>query len=117
MIWHPMQALLLLISLSLSMSAWAGEGNAERGKSVTWVRCAPCHHLHTPYIKVGPSLKGIYGKKPTISGVPFPVWNQDSLTAWLLNPRAIKANTRMLLPRLSDRDRQDIIAWLHQQSS
>jgi len=112
-----MRPLLLLISLTLSMPVWAAEGNAIRGESVTWVRCAPCHHLHTPYIKVGPSLKGIYGKKPTISGIPFQIWNQDTLTAWLNDPRAIKANTRMLLPKLSQRDRQDIIAWLKQQSS
>jgi len=93
------------------MTAWA-EGDAIRGKTVAMVRCGPCHHLNTIFIKVGPTLKNIYGKKPTIQGVPFDVWDEEALTAWLINPRVIKANTRMLLPHLSERDRHDIIAWL-----
>ncbi len=93
------------------MTAWAA-GDAMRGKIVTMVRCGPCHHLNTNFIKVGPTLKNIYGQKPTIQGVPFDVWDESSLTPWLINSRAVKANTRMLLPHLSDRDRHDIIAWL-----
>ncbi|MDQ6953391.1 MAG: c-type cytochrome [Mariprofundaceae bacterium] len=83
-----------------------------RGKTVAMVRCGPCHHLNTGFIKVGPTLKNIYGKKPSIQGVPFDVWDEAALTAWLINPRAVKANTRMRLPHLSTHDRNDIIAWL-----
>ncbi|MDQ6991199.1 MAG: c-type cytochrome [Mariprofundaceae bacterium] len=93
------------------MSAWA-EGDALRGGTVAMVRCGPCHHLKSNFIKVGPTLQGIYGKKPSIQGVPFDTWDKEALTAWLIDPRAVKANTRMVLPHLSKRDRQDIIAWL-----
>jgi len=103
--------LLLLINLCLPLTAWA-QGDALRGATVAAVRCGSCHHLHTKFIKVGPTLKGIYDRSPSIKGVPFKVWNEDSLTAWLINPRAVKANTRMVLPHLSERDRNDIIAWL-----
>jgi len=92
------------------MPAWA-HGDALRGKTVAMVRCGPCHHLNTDFIKVGPTLKGIYGRQPSIQGVPFDVWDDDALRAWLINPRTIKPNTRMLLPHLSIRDREDIIAW------
>ncbi|MBL1353169.1 MAG: c-type cytochrome [Zetaproteobacteria bacterium] len=102
---------LLLLSCFLPTLAWA-EGDALRGKTVAMVRCGPCHHLNTGFIKVGPTLKNIYGKKPTIQGVSFDVWDEAALTAWLINPRAIKANTRMRLPYLSTHDRNDIIAWL-----
>jgi cytochrome c len=44
-------------------------------------------------------------------GVPFEVWNEAALQLWLVNPRAVKANTRMRIPTLSERDRNDIIAW------
>jgi len=105
---------ILLISLCFPLTAWA-QGDALRGKVVAQVRCGPCHHLNTAYIKVGPTLKAIYGRKPSIKGLPFEVWDETTLTAWLINPRAIKANTRMLLPHLSGQDRDDIIAWLKSQ--
>jgi len=88
------------------------EVDALRGQVVATVRCAPCHHLDSSFIKVGPGLAGVYGRAPSITGVPFDVWNDVSLQAWLLNPRQVKANTKMLLPYLSERDRNDIIAWL-----
>ncbi|MDQ6968069.1 MAG: c-type cytochrome [Mariprofundaceae bacterium] len=87
-------------------------GDAKRGEIVAGVRCGPCHHLYSSHIKVGPGLAGIYGKEPSISGVPFDVWDEVALEAWLINPRQIKPNTRMLIPAISERDRDDIIAWL-----
>ena len=90
----------------------AVEGDAKRGAIVAGVRCGPCHHLYSNHLKVGPGLVGIYGKKPNISGVPFDVWDDETLQTWLINPRAVKANTRMVLPAISERDRNDIIAWL-----
>ena len=103
---------LLISSLLISPAMASSQPDAARGKVVAMVRCGPCHHLNSSYVKVGPSLLGIYGKKPSISGVPFDVWDADALEAWLSNPRQIKANTRMLLPHISERDRSDIIAWL-----
>ena len=109
-----MHYLLKLVLLS-SFSFYSGHvfaADAKRGEVVAKVRCLPCHHLNTSHAKVGPSLQGIYGKKPSITGVDFDVWNEEALQAWLLNPRAIKANTKMLIPKLTERDRTDIIAWL-----
>jgi len=85
--------------------------DAERGKVVATVRCKQCHHLTTHSRSIGPGLKGVYGRAPTISGVPFDVWDGAALDAWLTNPRAVKANTRMMLPPIVARDRADIIAW------
>jgi len=108
---------LLLLSNVLIVSQACAEADALRGKVVTVVRCAPCHHLHSDHIKVGPSLFGIFGQSPTISGVPFDVWNESALQTWLINSRKVKPNTKMVLPHLSERDRNDIIAWLKSQSS
>jgi len=104
--------ILLLSSLLAPCLVFAAEGDAQRGKIVAGVRCGPCHHLDSSYIKVGPGLLGVYGKYPSITGVPFDVWDDETLQAWLINPRQVKANTRMLIPALSERDRNDIIAWL-----
>ncbi|MDQ6954796.1 MAG: c-type cytochrome [Mariprofundaceae bacterium] len=107
--------ILLLSNLLFTATAMAEEesgDNAIRGKIVAGVRCGSCHHLHSTHMKVGPSLAGVFGRKPRIQGVPFNIWDVAALQAWLVNPRQVKANTRMVLPKMSDRDRNDIIAWL-----
>ncbi|RMH59320.1 MAG: cytochrome c family protein, partial [Zetaproteobacteria bacterium] len=63
---------------------------------------------------IGPSLLGIYGRVPSIDGVPFARWDAAALERWLSNPRAVKPNTRMRIPPLSARDRADIIAYFRQ---
>lgn len=104
--------ILLLSNVFFTGMAMAQEGDAKRGGVVADIRCGPCHHLDSNYNKVGPGLLGIYGKKPSITGMPFDVWDDETLHIWLLNPRQVKANTRMVLPAMSERDRNDIIAWL-----
>jgi len=104
--------ILLVSNLLFIGAAKAVEVDINRGGVVAAVRCGPCHHLYSNHIKVGPSLVNIYGKKPSISGVPFAIWDDDALHTWLINPRLVKGNTRMVLPAMSERDRNDIIAWL-----
>jgi len=89
-------------------------GDATRGKVVAEVRCLACHSLHSTNRHIGPGLKGIYNRKPTISGVPFERWDAAALDAWLTNPRAIKPNTGMNIPPVAARDRADIIAYFRQ---
>jgi len=93
------------------LPVFAFAGDAERGRVVAQVRCMPCHHLHLMSRRIGPGLLGIYNRKPTIAGVPFAVWDERALDAWLTNPRAIKANTRMAIPPVAKRDREDLIAY------
>ncbi len=114
MLW-PLKALLL--SSLLLVSSLSAHADALRGKVVADVRCGPCHHMNIKHIKVGPTLAGVYGKAPTIVGVPFDVWDEISLDAWIMNPRRIKANTKMVMTPLSERDRKDIIDWLKSQAS
>jgi len=90
--------------------------NAERGAIVAKVRCLPCHQLHSQWKRIGPGLKGIYGRVPTITGVPFEIWDDAALEAWLSGPRKIKPNTRMSMPPLAARDRADLIAYFKRDS-
>ncbi|MDQ6982940.1 MAG: c-type cytochrome [Mariprofundus sp.] len=85
--------------------------DAARGKVVATVRCMPCHHLDSHARSIGPGLKGVYGRAPTIIGVPFEVWDDAALEAWLSGPRKIKPNTRMSMPSIAARDRADLIAY------
>ncbi len=100
---------LLLLLLVVPVSGYAAD--AERGAVVAEVRCLPCHHLHSQWKRIGPGLKDIYGRAPTITGVPFEVWDDAALEAWLSGPRKIKPNTRMSMPPIAARDRADLIAY------
>ena len=104
--------LLLLLALAAGGAAQALAADAARGAVVARVRCGPCHYLDKPLKKVGPGLAGIYNRAPHIAGVPFERWDESALERWLSDPRKVKPNTRMFLPPLSARDREDIIAWL-----
>jgi len=105
-------ATILLAMAWIGLSSAAQAADAARGAVVARVRCGPCHYLDRPLTKVGPGLAGIYNRAPHIAGVPFARWNQAALERWLAGPRKVKPNTRMFLPPLPARDREDIIAWL-----
>jgi len=103
---------LLLVAPALSHAA-----DAARGAVVAQVRCMPCHFLNRTEKRIGPGLLGVYGRAPSISGVPFARWDAPALDAWLANPRRIKINTTMFLPPLQQRDRADVIAWLREKDA
>jgi|GEM_PF-1667272 len=60
-------------------------------------RCITCHDF-SPQKRAGtgPALFGIYGRAPTIAGVPFKVWDDAALDKWLTSPKAVKPNTKMI---------------------
>ncbi|MDQ6963414.1 MAG: hypothetical protein Q9M13_00675 [Mariprofundales bacterium] len=86
----------------------------KRGAVIAQVRCQPCHFLTKRQRRLGPGLLGIYNRTPSITGLPFNVWSDETLDLWLTNPRAVKINTKMYLPPLNRRDRRAVIAWLRQ---
>jgi len=87
--------------------------SSSEGAKLTKRKCGSCHSLDRNIRKVGPSLKGIVGKKPTISDVPFESWTEEALDKWLENPRSVKKKTRMALPGINDAsERKAIIDYL-----
>ncbi|MCF7821220.1 MAG: c-type cytochrome [Mariprofundaceae bacterium] len=91
---------------SINLSSLEGSALARR-------KCASCHLLDRNNRRLGPSLKGIMGKKPSISGVPYEIWTEAAMDEWIRNPRAVKETTRMSLPGISDaEERRQIISFL-----
>jgi len=87
--------------------------SSAKGADLTKRKCASCHSLDRNIRKVGPTLKGIMGKAPSIEGIPFETWSEEAMDKWLENPRAIKKKTRMAIPGISDpEERKTIIAYL-----
>jgi len=93
--------------------------NMEReslpGAELAQKKCSTCHYLDRNISKVGPPLKGIVGRAPTISGVPFKTWDEKALDKWLQDPTGIKPGTMMAIPGIkSEKERTAIIEYLKQ---
>jgi len=88
-------------------------GDAARGKKIARGKCGGCHYFDRERKKVGPGLQGVYGRAPSIDGIPFARWDAKALDAWLTRPKAVKPKTRMSFRGLaSKQDRDDVIAYL-----
>mgnify|MGYP003700512509 CR=1 FL=1 len=95
---------------------------AAKGETL-FNRCKSCHSVEPGVSRVGPSLHDIYGSKPgtadgfsryskAITGLDG-VWDTESLSAFLENPRAYAKGTRMAFGGLrKEADRMALIEYL-----
>ena len=98
-------------------------GDPVKGKTV-FARCAACHDLNTGAVRMGPSLKGIIGRKAgSVANFGYSagmkskavVWKEDTLDAFLTGPMKYVPGTRMAFPGIANaKDRADVIAYLKQ---
>jgi len=65
--------------------------DAALGEKIFKKTCTVCHFI-TDQRKVGPGLKGVYGRD-AISGIG--TLTEERLHQWLENPRGVKTRTRM----------------------
>jgi len=115
-----------LLSLTLANGAFAqGAGDPEAGKKV-FRKCMACHAVgEGAKNKIGPELNGVIGEKPAaVEGYSFspafqewaadkPAWNEELMTAWLTDPRAVVKGTKMVFPGIKkEQEMVDIIAYL-----
>jgi cytochrome c len=103
-------------------SAASAAGDAARGKK-DFLKCAICHSANPKVNKTGPSLAGVWGRKAgTAEGFgrysdalrnAGVVWNDQTLDAWLQEPRKLIPGTTMTIAPLRDAtERRNIIAYL-----
>jgi len=86
---------------------------SSKGAELTRKKCGSCHSLDRNVRKIGPSLKGIMGKKPSVAGIPFETWTEENMDKWLTSPRDVFKKTRMALPGIIDpEERKAIIDYL-----
>lgn len=116
----------LVLSLGVAAAAAANgplPPDPAKGKAV-FARCAVCHDLNTGANRIGPSLKGIIGRKAgTQPGFAYSpamkakgvTWNPASLSAYLAAPASYVPGNRMALaPITNPQDRANLIAYLQQ---
>ena len=115
----------LAIAGSLLMAGAArADGDVTKGEQV-FKKCMACHAINDKTNKVGPYLMGIVGR-PVASaeaysyseamkahGATGAVWDEAALLAYIENPKAIVAKTKMAFAGLKKEDeRADLIAFL-----
>lgn len=104
-------------------TASAAGADPAKGKTV-FARCVACHDLNTGKTLLGPSLKGVMGRKsgsvanfaysPAMKGKAV-TWNASTLDAFLTAPMKYVPGTRMPFAGIPNaQDRADLIAYLQQ---
>jgi len=117
---------LLAISAAGFLASNAQAQDAAAGEKV-FNRCKACHVADKDENRVGPSLMGVIGRtagthpnyqySPAMveAGKNGTVWNDQTLTEYLKNPKAMVKGTKMAFAGLkNDKDIADVIAYLEQ---
>jgi len=103
--------------------ATAMDGDIAAGEKV-FKKCAACHVVDSDQNKVGPSLQNVMGRQPgVVEGVKYSkamveygegkVWDEETLTAYLANPRKVVKGTRMAFAGLKkDEDLVNVVAYI-----
>ena len=99
-------------------------GDAAAGEKV-FNQCKACHDIEKGVNKVGPTLKGVVGRKAAsvadykysdamiAKGAEGVVWDEATLTAYLPDPKAFVPKTKMAFAGLKKpEDVADVIAYL-----
>ena len=100
--------------------AWA-EGDPAAGERV-FRQCQACHVVDAEQNRVGPHLVGIFGREagavdgfnysPAMAGSGI-VWDDDTIAAYLADPRGYIAGNRMAFTGLRQEQQiADVIAYI-----
>ena len=112
--------LVLMTTASISHA----DGDAAKGEKI-YVKCKTCHDIDKGVNKVGPTLKGLVGRKAAAvpdfkysdamiaKGGEGVVWDEATLEAYLPDPKAFVPKTKMVFAGLKKpEDIEDLIAFL-----
>ena len=99
------------------------EGDVVKGEKV-FRKCKACHVVDERENRVGPHLVGLFGRTSgSIDGYKYSeamreaaiTWDEETLTAYLENPRGYVKGTKMAFGGLKKKqDRADVVAYLKQ---
>ena len=113
----------LIAAFGAAVVIAAPAGDPVKGKAV-FARCAVCHDLNTGANRIGPSLKGVIGRKAgTVAGYAYSpamkkkavTWNATTINAYLAAPSAyVPGNKMTMAPIANPQDRANLVAYLQQ---
>jgi cytochrome c len=112
-------------AFALSGTTALAQGDAAQGEKV-FNKCRACHAVDEPQNKVGPHLVGIFGR-PAGSVEDFRysdamkesgvTWNEETIAAYLADPRGYIKGNRMALAGLKEDEIADLLAYLKEASA
>ena len=122
---HPIWLALALAALSAAPALSQDADQVAAGEKV-FRRCGACHQVGPDAEnRVGPVLTGVIGRSAgSLEGFKFSkpmveagqnglVWNDETLLAYLADPRALVKGTKMAFAGLkSEDDRRAVIAYI-----
>jgi cytochrome c len=107
-----------------AISVALAQGDPTKGATV-FDACRHCHIADTPTNRVGPYLKGVFGRRAAIAegyhyspamkakGDAGLVWTEENLDAYLAYPQGFIPHNKMLFGGVKDpEDRAKLIAYL-----
>ena len=113
-------AVLLTAAAAVAGPALA-DGDADKGAKV-FNKCKACHVADEAKNKVGPSLKGLFGRKAgTVEGFKYSdaminsglEWNAETLKTYLADPKAAVPGNKMSFAGIKKEDQmEDLLAYL-----
>ena len=125
-----MRALILLATAATfgMMAGQAAAQDAAAGEKV-FAKCKACHNVSDEKNKVGPSLHGVLGRTAgTFDGYKYSaamvdagkgglVWDDETLTKYLHDPKGMVKGTKMAFAGLKDdADLANVIAYIKHES-
>jgi cytochrome c len=113
------------IALLIACAAPAfADGDTAKGEKI-FLKCKTCHDVEKGVNKVGPSLKGIVGRKAaSVADYKYSeavmakaaegvVWDEATLAAYLPDPKAFVPKTKMVFAGLKNPEEiADLISFL-----
>ncbi|MCA3559682.1 MAG: cytochrome c family protein [Aestuariivirga sp.] len=122
-VFAALASAVLFAAPALTLPAHAA-GDAAAGAKV-FAQCKACHENEKGVNKIGPTLKGVVGRKAASApdfkysaamlkkGEEGVVWDEATLTAYLPNPKAYVPGTKMAFAGLKKpEDVANVIAYL-----
>jgi cytochrome c len=111
--------------LMASGAAWAQEAGDPAAGEKVFNQCKACHTLQEGQNRVGPSLKGVVGRKAgEVAGFNYSApmkssnmtWTPENLDKYLADPKSFIPGNKMAFAGLKKpEDRANVIAYLQQQ--
>lgn len=112
------------VALALSAPPTLADGDPAAGEQVA-KQCMACHSLKDQANKVGPSLLGLFGRRPaSFEGYTYSdafktfaestsIWDEAALDAYLKDPKGVVHGTKMAFGGITDdAKRANLIAYL-----
>ncbi len=117
--------MILVAGFTAALAAFASpalaEGDADAGKKV-FNKCKACHSMAEGKNKVGPTLFGIFDRDAAaIKGFKYSKamrnsglkWDEETLTKYLIKPKALVPGTRMTFRGLKkEADIANLVAYM-----